>query len=80
MRSRTIQRIIRWHDIIALPAYMVSTFVTVLGFVLGWWEPGLLQSLMLMITAWFGGYTFAVLTLHWAVKIRAKHIHEQAAT
>jgi len=79
MQQKTIQRLIRWHDFIALPAYMVCTFITVLGFVLGWWHPGFLQSAILMVTAWFGGYTFAVLTLHWAVKIRARHIADQQA-
>lgn len=71
--NELVDRVIRFHDVMALPLYMLSTFVTVTGFALGWWEPGLLQSVLLMVTAWFGGYTFAVLTLHWAVKIRGRH-------
>lgn len=78
MRSRTLQRIIRWHDIIALPAYMVSTFITVLGFVLGWWEPGIVQSAVLMVTAWFGGYTFAVIVFVYALKGREHREHQPA--
>lgn len=67
-----VRRALRVHDIIALPAYMVSTFITVAGFLLGWWEPGFLQSIVLMITAWFGGYTFATLVFIYALKGRER--------
>lgn len=74
-RHALAERLVLVHDRIALPAYMLSTFVTILGFALGWWHPGPLQALLLVIPAWFGGYTAAILVLHWLARHRQHDPH-----